>query len=72
MPISILKNGIRIASLALLTLHVDPHYLDGRLHHDGGPVFFVLALAILTPILALLRRSEARKRYVAAEARSAA
>jgi len=58
-PISILKNGIRIAALALLTLHVDPKYLDGRLHHDGGPLFFVLALALLTPVLALLRRSEA-------------
>jgi exosortase/archaeosortase family protein len=70
--ITVLKNGIRIVSLALLTLHVDPTYLDGQLHHDGGPVFFVLALTFLTPVLALLRRSEARRKYVAAAARVAA
>jgi exosortase len=70
--ITILKNGIRIVSLALLTLHVDPTYLDGQLHHDGGPVFFVLALTFLTPVLALLRRSEARRKYVTVAARAAA
>ena len=71
-PITILKNGIRIVGLALLTLHVDPSYLDGRLHHDGGPVFFVLALMFLTPVLVMLRRSEVRKGSLGFQARSAA
>jgi exosortase len=54
----ILKNGIRIATLTLLALHVDPGFLYGRLHHQGGIVFFLLALLLLWPILWLLQRGE--------------
>ena len=57
-PLAVLKNGIRIVSLSLLALHVDPTFLEGRLHHEGGIVFFVISLALLAPILALLQRSE--------------
>ena len=57
-PVTILKNGIRIVSLSLLAMHVDPGFLTGQLHREGGIVFFLLALAILAPILALLRSSE--------------
>jgi exosortase len=53
-PLTILKNGIRIVTLTLLALHVDPSFLTGQLHHDGGIVFFLLALAMLAPIVALL------------------
>ena len=62
----ILKNGIRIATLTLLALYVDPGFLDGRLHHEGGIVFFVLALLLLLPVLSLLQYWESR-RPVAAE-----
>jgi exosortase len=62
----ILKNGIRIATLTLLAVYVDPSFLDGRLHHEGGIVFFVLALLLLLPVLFLLQRWESR-RPVAAE-----
>jgi len=71
-PITIFKNGIRIVCLALLTLHVDPSYLDGQRHHDGGPVFFVLGLICLTSVLALLRKADGRKSDVAVVARTAA
>src|SRR6266568_3872497 len=50
----ILKNGIRIATLTLLAMYVDPNFLFGRLHHQGGVVFFVLALLLLWPILLFL------------------
>ncbi len=56
----ILKNGIRIATLTILANYVDPGFLLGRLHHQGGIVFFVLALLLLLPVLALLRRWESR------------
>jgi exosortase len=59
-PLAIVKNGIRIATLTLLSLHVDPGFLRGNLHRDGGFVFYLLILAILWPILSLLQRSEAR------------
>jgi exosortase len=61
-PIAILKNAVRIVTLTLLATHVDPAFLTGGLHSDGGIVFFLLSLAILAPILGLLRRSEGRFR----------
>ena len=54
----ILKNGIRIATLTLLAMYVDPRFLFGRLHHQGGIVFFVLALLLLLPLLPFLQRRE--------------
>jgi len=57
----IVKNGIRIATLTLLAEYVDPGFLDGRLHHEGGVVFFVLALLLLLPVLSLLQRWESRR-----------
>jgi hypothetical protein len=39
---------------------VYPSFLRGSLHHDGGFVFFLLALAILFPVLLLLQKSEGR------------
>jgi exosortase len=54
----ILKNGIRIATLTLLAVYVEPSFLTGKLHHEGGIVFFVLALLLLWPVLVLLQRWE--------------
>jgi exosortase len=54
-PLTILKNGIRIVTLSLLSIHVDPGFLTGQLHHDGGIVFFLMTLAMLAPILVWLR-----------------
>jgi len=61
----ILKNGVRIATLTLLAVYVNPDFLFGRLHRQGGVVFFVLALLLLLPLLSLLERTEAKKRIVA-------
>ena len=58
MAVSVLKNGIRIATLTLLSIHVDPGFLTGKLHQRGGFVFFLIALAILYPILLFLQKSE--------------
>ena len=60
-PLSIAKNAIRIVTLTLLAIHVDPGYLDGQLHHDGGIVFFGLSLLIMLPFMLLLRRLERRQ-----------
>ena len=57
-PIVILKNGIRIVSLTLLAIYVDPSFLTGPLHHQGGIVFFLIGMAILVPIIALLRKGD--------------
>lgn len=58
LPLSLVKNGGRIAALTLLSIHVDPRFLTGKLHHQGGFVFFLLALAILWPVFYWLERSE--------------
>jgi exosortase len=55
----LVKNGVRIATLTLLATYVDPSFLFGRLHHDGGVVFFLLGIVLLLPIYWLLRRGEA-------------
>lgn len=54
----IFKNGIRICSLTLLSIYVDPGFLNGRLHHQGGIVFFIAGLLLLVPLLRLLQYSE--------------
>lgn len=54
--IMLVKNGIRIATLTLLAMYVNPGFLSGRLHHQGGIVFFIVGLVLLIPILETLRR----------------
>ena len=58
LPLVIVKNGIRIVTLSLLSVYVDPNFLTGSLHRQGGIVFFLVALALLAPVLRLLQKSE--------------
>ena len=58
LPIAILKNAMRIATLSSLGSYVSQDYLNGPLHHSGGPVFSLLSLAMLLSVLWLLRRYE--------------
>lgn len=57
-PVAVIKNGIRVATLTLLSIYVAPGFLFGRLHTEGGFVFFLLALAILAPVLLFLQKTE--------------
>jgi exosortase len=59
--VMILKNGVRIVTLTLLASYVDPGFLYGRLHHEGGVFFFLLGLLMLAPLLWFLERSEAKE-----------
>ena len=52
--LSMAKNGLRIFVIAELGTHVDPGFLDGRLHHHGGIVFLVIALGAIVALLAIL------------------
>jgi exosortase len=61
LPVLVLKNGIRIATLTLLAVHVDPGFLSGSLHEEGGIVFFALGLLVLLPFLWGLQRIERRQ-----------
>jgi len=57
-PITIFKNGLRIVTLSLLGAYVDPRILGSELHKSGGIPFFFVALALLTPILWGLKKTE--------------
>jgi exosortase len=54
----LIKNGMRIATLTLLANYVDPDFLYGKLHHQGGIVFFLIGLALLLPVFFYLRKDE--------------
>ena len=56
--LSVAKNGLRIFTIAMLGTRVDPGYLTGRLHHEGGIVFFMIALIGVFVSLWILRRGE--------------
>jgi exosortase len=62
-PLLVVKNGIRIVTLSLLTLHVDPDFLAGDLHRQGGIVFFLITLGILAPVIWLLDKAERSRRH---------
>jgi exosortase len=57
-PILVIKNGVRIVTIYLLTAYVNPAFLHGWLHTSGGIVFYLLGLVALIPVAALLRRGE--------------
>ena len=57
-PLSVAKNGLRIFVLAMLATRVDRNFLTGRLHHQGGIIYFLIALAVILVLIWILRRSE--------------
>jgi len=56
--LSVVKNGIRIATLTLLSIYVNPGFLTGKLHHEGGFLFFLIALLILLPVFLWMEKSD--------------
>jgi exosortase len=62
LPIMVFKNALRITTLALLSVYVDPRIIESRLHREGGIPFFVIALLLLLPVLTALIRTERRNR----------
>jgi exosortase len=59
--VMILKNAIRIVTLTLLASYVDPGFLYGNLHREGGVVFFLLGLVLMAPVLWWLERGERKQ-----------
>ncbi|MEN6466973.1 MAG: exosortase/archaeosortase family protein, partial [Syntrophaceae bacterium] len=57
-PLTMFKNGIRIATLSILSIHVDPRIIQSSLHRDGGIPFFIVALCLMAPVLFWLRRGD--------------
>lgn len=62
--VMVVKNGIRIVTLTVLAVYVDPSFLFGRLHRQGGIVFFLLGLLLLVPIYTALQVGESPSHLV--------
>ena len=60
-PLSVAKNGLRIFVLAVLATHVDRTFLTGRLHHQGGIIYFLIALAVIFLLIWAARSGEGRR-----------
>jgi exosortase len=56
--VMIVKNGIRIVTLTLLATYVDPGFLYGNLHREGGVVFFMIGLLLMVPVFWILQHRE--------------
>ncbi|MGA2357114.1 MAG: exosortase/archaeosortase family protein [Terriglobales bacterium] len=57
-PLSVAKNGLRIFVIAELGTRVDPGFLNGRLHHNGGVIFLAISVVVMVVLLWMLRRTE--------------
>jgi exosortase C (VPDSG-CTERM-specific) len=55
-PLGIARNAFRILVIAFLCVRIDPSYIHSPIHHQGGPIFFILSLIPFGFVLFLLRR----------------
>lgn len=60
-PLSLLKNAIRIFTITMLAEHVNIYFLtDSYFHHGGGIVFYLIVLIIYLPLLFVFSKIENR------------
>lgn len=57
-PLAILRNALRIFTIGMLCVHVDPAMIHSWVHVRGGPLFFLLSLVPFFALLLGLRASE--------------
>ncbi len=60
-PLAFLRNGFRVFVLGELCVHLGPQIIDTPIHHQGGPVFFVVSLIPFSLLLYFLMKSERPK-----------
>ncbi|HXG48655.1 MAG TPA: exosortase/archaeosortase family protein [Methylomirabilota bacterium] len=60
-PLGVFRNALRIVTISLLCVHVDPIMINSAVHRRGGPVFFAVSLVPFFFLLWWLRRSETRR-----------
>lgn len=57
-PLTIVKNAFRIFTLSTLGMYVDESFLSGKLHHQGGIVFFAVTFVALWVMIWALQKIE--------------
>jgi exosortase len=60
-PLSVAKNGLRIFTIGELGTRVDPGFLNGKLHHNGGVVFLAISVVAVVMLLWILRQTELQR-----------
>jgi exosortase C (VPDSG-CTERM-specific) len=60
--LGVLRNAVRIFTLAQLCVRVDPKFIDSPLHHRGGLLFFIVSLIPFFLLIWLLRKLELRSK----------
>ena len=63
-PITIIKNAVRIFTLTALAVYVDPRILGSVAHRRGGIPIFFLALILMGTVLWALKRLEGVEKNV--------
>jgi exosortase C (VPDSG-CTERM-specific) len=58
LPLAILRNGFRVFTIGELCVHIGPEMIDSKIHHKGGPIFFILSLVPFLIFLIFLVKSE--------------
>lgn len=57
-PLAIIRNSLRIFTIGMLCVHIDPSMIHSWVHLKGGPLFFVLSLVPFFALLLWLRAAE--------------
>jgi exosortase len=57
-PLVVIKNALRIATISLLSVYVNRNFLTGDLHRYGGIPFSIVSVSMLIPVLWGLQKSE--------------
>ena len=61
LPLALLRNGLRVATIGELCVHIGPHMIDSPIHHQGGPIFFALSLIPFSLLLLYLIKLDRRR-----------
>ena len=57
-PLAIVRNALRVATIAAVCVHIGPEMIDSWVHKRGGPYFFALSMVPFMIVLYILLRSE--------------
>jgi exosortase C (VPDSG-CTERM-specific) len=62
LPLGVFRNALRILTLTLLSVHVNPEIMNSALHKRGGPLFFAVSLIPLFALFWWFGRRERKAR----------
>ena len=61
-PLAIVRNALRVATIAAVCVHIGPEMIDSWVHKRGGPYFFALSMVPFMMVLYILLKSEQKSK----------